>query len=166
MPLQQLACLCPTVTQHKPPNTCLFHISILRWITLTNCFGVVPGPKEQLRGPVPEGHHHRVQVRQGLQGRVEESGKPHVSCVVFTEKTRCAEQTKELCDSDMSEVCCDSHMWHSSKALYKCFRHTNESVKRCRCPTWPLPIRRALKFRDTSLKCCTKNLLRRWTENL
>ena len=38
----------------------------------------MPGPQQQLRSPVPEGHHHRVQVSQRLQGRIEQSSKAHV----------------------------------------------------------------------------------------
>lgn len=47
---------------------------------LTDSFGVVSGPQQQLRGPVPERHHHRVQVCQRLEGGVEESCETHVSC--------------------------------------------------------------------------------------
>ena len=40
-----------------------------------NGFGVVPGSEQKLWGPIPKGHNHWVQVCQGLEGRVEESGK-------------------------------------------------------------------------------------------
>lgn len=52
------------------------HVTVT--VTLTDSFGVVPGPQQQLGSPVPEGHHHGVEVGQGLQGRVEESGETHV----------------------------------------------------------------------------------------
>lgn len=57
---------------------------------LTNSFGVVPGPQQQLRGPVPERHHNGVKVRQRLEGRVEESGETHVSY------RRCAEKRDDV----------------------------------------------------------------------
>lgn len=80
----------PQIHKQTPIQTSrLLHVSSVR---LTDSFGVVSGPKEQLGGPVPERHHHRVEVRQRLQGRVEESGEAHISC---REKTRCS-ANKEL----------------------------------------------------------------------
>lgn len=64
-------------------RACFVHVTP----RLTNSFGVVPGPQKQLRGPVPEGHYHGVEVRQWLEGRVEESGETHVRYRRRGEKT-------------------------------------------------------------------------------
>lgn len=45
---------------------------------LTNSFGIMSGPEQKLRGPVPERHHHWVKVRQRFERRVEEPCKTHV----------------------------------------------------------------------------------------
>lgn len=73
---------CCTRSQSQP----LRATSVL--LALTDGFGVVSSPKEQFRGPVPEGHYDRVKVGQRLQWRVKESGKTHVSC----RKERCKQQ--------------------------------------------------------------------------
>lgn len=52
---------CCTRSQNRP----LRATSVL--LALTDGFGVVSSPKEQFRGPVPEGHYYRVKVSQRLQ---------------------------------------------------------------------------------------------------